>query len=443
MKNNARLKALMILNDIEMKGSFSHNLLGEMAKEDLWSPLDRRFINHLVTGVLNTKIRLDFYIRKFSKQRFSRIDKRTVNVLRMGFYQLEYMHKVPDSAAVNESVDLAKKISSQDAKFVNGILRAFIREGKNVDFPDEKKHPYTSLSVKFSTPEWLVKLWVDAYGFQNCLKILEVQSKQALLSVRVNTMKITVDDLKEQWAERGVELKGHPLCEEAIIITQMNGLMIDHLPGYKEGFFQIQDVSSMCVAEISGLEPHSFVIDVCSAPGGKITHLYQKIEGEGHFIARDLSDLKCKLIEENVNRLCFDQILVEKWDAMQYDESKCQKADLVLADVPCSGLGIIRRKPDIKYNKSLEDIQNLCDLQYGILQTSSQYVKREGTLIYSTCTLNPKENEEIIYQFLKNNPDFKLQPFELKTGEKSEGMMTLYPYLHDTDGFFIAKLSYR
>lgn len=434
MKINARKLALRILDEIDYNNDFSHLVINRTFQNYEVDSADRRFVSQLVLGVLENRIRLDYYIRKLSEQRFSRIHHSVINSLRLGLYQLEFLDKIPESAAVNESVKLAKAISEKDSKFVNGILRNFIRSGKTLDLPDKKKHMVTYLSVKHSFPEWLIEMWMKTYGKPFTESLLHASNLTPQLSLRVNTLKTTVDTFAKSLDDAGIRYKISKLVPIGIVIEDMNHLSVHQLPGFSEGHFIIQDISSMCVGHYSGAKADQYIMDVCAAPGGKATHLAECVGSKGRVTARDNQPDKLKIIEANALRLGLTNVEVELFDAMILDESKIEKMDLVLVDAPCSGLGIIRRKPDIKYNRSMEDIKALEIMQSTILKISAEYVAEGGTLIYSTCTLNPSENQDIVNHFLSMDQRFEVEPLS------DEGYLTLFPNIHQTDGFFIAKL---
>jgi len=435
MKINARKLAQRILDEIDQTHDFSHIVVNRTLQRYDIESADRRFVSHIVFGVLENKLLLDYYIRKLSAQRFSRIDPSIVNILRMGLYQLVYMTKVPDSAAVDESVKLAKGITAKDASFVNGILRSFLRLNKTIALPDRNKHLVTHLGIKYSFPEWLVEMWIGAYGEKTTEELLEASNKTPQISLRVNTLQTDVDTLLNKLDAVGIVAKPSDLVPTGLVIESLNNLSMQQIPGYIEGDFVIQDISSMCVAHLSGVKDDQTVLDVCAAPGGKTTHMAQLMHNTGRIIARDNQADKLETIQENIERLKIKNVIVEQYDALELDETLINTIDVVLVDAPCSGLGIIRRKPDIKYNKSPEGLINLIDIQKGILKNAAEYVKVGGTLMYSTCTLNPAENQDIVNWFLKQDTRFKVHPLS------EVGYLTLFPNSHDTDGFFIAKLN--
>lgn len=437
MKINARKLALRILDEIDKTKDFSHIVLNRTLSQFEIEPLDRRFTAQLVFGVLENRLLLDYYIRKLSKVRFSRIDPTLVNILRLGLYQLAFLDKVPESAAVNECVKLAKKLGPREANSANGLLRTFVRSGCKIDLPDEKKHPITALSIKFSHPEWLVEMWMDQYGYDFTRALLMANNTTPKLTLRTQTLHISREELIRNLIEQGVSCEPVSWLDEGIIVNALNHIGITELVGYNEGWFQVQDLSSMSVGMYSGVKANDLVIDVCAAPGGKATHVAQLMHDRGKVIARDLNDEKCARIHENVKRLKLNAIVVEVFDASTCDETLIEQADVVLVDAPCSGLGIIRRKPDIKYNKTLEQLSDLEQIQKAILIQSAKYVKQNGVLMYSTCTLNPKENQEMIRWFLSQNDAFEI---EALPSSGDDGFLTFFPNQQETDGFFIAKL---
>ncbi len=440
MKNSARFMAYDILMGMEKEDTFSHVALQGYLKNKTVSDVDRRFIGKIVNGVLENKLLLDYWIRKLSNVRFGKLDTRLITIMRMGLYQLAFMDRVPESASVNESVILAKKVRQDYGNFINGVLRSFIRQGKWIDPPDEKRHPQTHLSIMYSHPEWLVEKWLNEFGFAFTKALLKANNESAPLSLRVNTLKISRDSLLQRFQDENIDAHASVLSPEGILLKHMGNNAFDALPGYHEGLFIAQDESSMCVAAYSGVKPGSRVLDVCAAPGGKSTHMAQLMKDEGHVFARDLQPSKIKIMDENIKRLGLKSVETQCYDALELDDALVGKIDVVLVDAPCSGLGIIRKKPDIKYNKHPEDLESLVKLQHDILQVASHYVAPEGILMYSTCTINPSENDDVVWQFLKDNRQFQLIPLTESPVVNTSGTVTLYPHIHGTDGFYIAKL---
>lgn len=439
MKINAREIIFNILYEVDEKGAFS-NVSINRNLEDTIEKKDESFVREIVYGVLENRLYLDYIIKDFSKIRFNKISVKVRNILRMGIYQIIFMDKVPDSAACNEAVNLAKKITHKGTHgFINGILRSVIRNRNDIKLPDKNKTPIDYLSVKYSNPMWLTKRWVDGFGYEFTESLLEYNNKKPLLNIRVNTLKVTRDELVLLLKNKDLNVEKTIYSDDGIVIY--NPFRITETEEFKKGYFTIQDESSMLVGDIMNPVEGSLVIDLCSAPGGKCTHLAQKMKNKGKIISRDIYDHKIKLIDQNAKRLGINIIETQKFDASILDESLLEKADYCLVDAPCSGFGIIRRKPEIKWTKNEDDLNKINDIQYKILLNASRYIKKKGTLIYSTCTIEKNENINIIKKFLKHNKDFELSSINnTKLPNSENGYIELYPNIHNTDGFFIAKL---
>lgn len=437
MKINARKCALDILIDIEKNQAFSNIAINKHLKGKNIELIDQRFIRELVYGVLENKLYLDFIIGNFSK--LNKINIKVLNILRMGLYQIIYLDKVPEFAAVNESVNLAKKVDFRSNKFVNGVLRNFLRNKEKIKIPKDDVISY--LSIRYSHPKWMVKRWLKEYGKEFTERLLIENNKTPKLSIRTNTLKTTKEELVQKLLEENIEVYEDTFVEEGIYVKNLGN--IEKLKMYQDGLFQVQDESSMLVAHVLDPKPEELVMDVCSAPGGKTTHIAQLMKNKGKVLARDIYEHKLKLVRENALRLGITNIKTGVFDATKVDKTYVEKVDKVLVDAPCSGFGIIRRKPEIKYNKTLKDINEISKLQLCILNNASAYVKKGGTLVYSTCTIEKDENLEVVEKFLSLNPNFKIEdindclPLKLRGEQKT---LQLYPNIHKTDGFFICKL---
>lgn len=440
---NTRDIAMNILMDINEKKSYSNLSIAKHLPEEATSQ-DENFIRELVYGVIENLEYIDYIISKASKIKLKKIHPTIIEAIRLGIYQIIFMDRVPVSAAVNESVNLAKKYGHKGTiGFVNGVLRSISRdiEGySKIDIKDKTKY----LSVKYSHPEYMVKRFVKDFGYEFTEKLLVVNNSTPLLNIRVNTLKTTKEKLKKALEDKGFVVSQGEYAHDALIIH--NPSKIVGLLEFKKGHFTIQDESSMLVAQVLNPAEGSLVLDVCSAPGGKSTHIAQLMKNKGRVISRDIFDHKIKLIEENKKRLGINIIDAEVYDALKLDDSLVGRVDYCLVDAPCSGLGLIRRKPEIKWNRSEEDIKKLNNLQLGILDIAKHYVKRGGILMYSTCTILDEENIQVIKEFLSKNMDFKLIKIEdeLVNSENittlKDGYIQLYTHIHRTDGFFIAKM---
>lgn len=418
---NARDIVLSILLDIEGNNTFSNIAIAKaLKKHQFEAKKDRAFITRLAQGITETKIKLDYIIDGFSKTPSEKCKPLIRALLRMGVYQIMYMDAVPDSAVCNEAVKLAKKHNFGSlAGFVNGVLRAVARNKDNIAMPD-KENISKYLSVNYSMPEWLCKKIMEDYG-EKGEKIIAASFDERKTALRVNTLKITREKLKEYIKEENKKRRNNSDVDSVIDIVVEDGIydenallvsgydFIRSMPGYRQGLFFIQDESSMCAIKAAGIKPYQTVVDVCAAPGGKTLNAACYMEGKGKIYSRDISDEKLILVEENAERLDIrDIISIEKWDAKRVDEKLVRKADVVIADLPCSGLGIMGRKNDIKYRIKQEQIDELIRLQRDILTSVKQYVKKGGVLLYSTCTINPQENKENTKWFLENDSEFKL-----------------------------------
>lgn len=434
---NTRELILGILLEVTKEGSYSHLVLRSvLEKYQYLDKKDRSFITRVSEGTIQSMIELDYIINQFSNVKVNKMKPVIRNILRMSVYQLKYMDSVPASAACNEAVKLARKRGfSSLSGFVNGVLRNISRNLDQIAFPDEKTQPVESLSVRYSMPEWIVKQWITSYGQEQTKNMLAAFLTEAPITIRTNLLKITPDALVAKLEEEGVtvrklEQEGYEKLSYAFAISGYDYL--NGLAAFREGLFYVQDISSMMVAEYAEVKDEDFVIDVCAAPGGKSIHLAEKLHGTGCVEARDLTETKVELIRENVDRHQLTNVRPVQMDASLLDKDSVEKADVLIADLPCSGLGVLRKKADIKYNMKEEQQQELIALQRKILETVCTYVKHGGTMIYSTCTIHRGENEENVRWFIENHKEFEV-----------EEMQQIFPGAQLGDGFFIAKLIRR
>lgn len=429
---NAREVALKVLYAAHKEGAYINIELNKKMSEIKLSNVDKNLVTEICHGVLKYKITLDYIIRKNSSLRLNKIAAYVLNVLRMGVYQIKFMDKIPESAAVNESVSLARKYGGgKSAGFVNAVLRAVIRN--EIEYP---KNGIEYLSVKYSYPLWLCQRFVDTYGFEFSKAFMEKSIERPKLSIRVNSLKISVDDFICESEKLGVKCKKSKHCSAGLYVSELGTLLESDL--FKEGMFYVQDIASMLVCDILNPKEGDSVIDVCAAPGGKTTYIAEKMKNNGKVFAFDIYEHKIKLIEDNAKRLGINIIYPMVSDASKENLIFKDSCDLVLVDAPCSGLGIIAKKPDIKYNITEEGIKNLADISYDILNKSAGYVKKGGHLVFSLCTITKEESINNVMKFLNENKNFKLEKIDLD-GIENEGYVTLYPNVHNTDGFFAAK----
>lgn len=419
-----RRTAYLTLMDVEEKQSYSNLALNSHIKGG--RPESPAFVRELVYGVLENKIYLDYIIGQFVQTPVSKLKSSDLTVLRMGIYQLKFLDGVADYAAVSESVNLAKKFCHGRDGFVNGVLRSFQRAGKAVELPDRSADEVRYLSLKYSYEPWIIELWLSQYAPDFAEAFLAAGNRTPELTVRVNSLKTTKEELKQRIIAAGYRAEDGLLCKEALRV-EGTGLLDSRL--YESGLFSVQDESSMLAVDMLAPRPDETVIDVCAAPGGKALYIAEKMENRGRVAAWDIYKRKLAIIDKEAERLGVSIVATKTWDAARTDSSMAEKADRVLVDAPCSGLGVIRRKPEIKYKQKSAEIDELPEKQLAILSASSKYLKHGGTLVYSTCTVSPHENQRVVRNFLKKNPAFS-----------KEEELQLLPNVHNTDGFYICKM---
>lgn len=424
---NSRELILDTLLLIDRDGEYSHIALKQVLdKYQYLDKKERAFITRVVNGTLERMIELDHIIHSFSKVKVNKMKPVIRMILRSGVYQIKYMDAVPDSAVCNESVKLAGKRGFTGLKgFVNGVLRNVSRNLARVEYPSREKDPEGYLSIRYSLPAWLAAQWISEYGLEKAEEIGEGFFAERPLCVRCNTSRISREELAERLRREGVEVTPD---EEVPCALWLQGY--DHvagLPEFREGLFYVQDLSSMRAVLWADPKEGDQVLDVCAAPGGKAIHVAEMLRGTGMVEARDLTDYKIGLLEENIRRAGLANIQAVKWDATLPDPEKEEKMDIVLADLPCSGLGVLGKKPDLRYKMTPEKEEELARLQQKILSVAQAYVKPGGTLVYSTCTIHRAENEENTRWFLENHPKFRLRK------ERQ-----LFPGADRGDGFYIA-----
>lgn len=441
---NTREIVLDMLLLVDKEEVYSHRIIRDVLfKYDYLSGQEKAFIKRLFEGTIERRIELDYILNTVSSVPVKKMKPLIRNLLRMSTYQILYMDSVPNAAAVSEAVKLAGKRKFVNLKgFVNGILRK-LAKGYQVILPDEEKNPVSYLSVVCSMPEWIVKHFLNSYSYEEVKKLLE-----ALLAVRPVTIRFAPmpqtekEALIKKMQADGVEVKEHPYVKEACYLYNCENMAA--LPGFYEGKFTVQDASSMLAVAAAGIKEGDKVLDICAAPGGKSMLAATYAGVNGLVEARDVSEFKVESIEENIERMGLTNIRTKVFDATVADDSMAEWADVVLADVPCSGLGVMGKKRDIKYRQKEESLAEIVTLQKSILKQAVNYVKPGGTLLFSTCTINPSENEEMV-AFI--NRELGLVPDSVEqyvkklpgTDTAKEGYLQLLPHVHDTDGFFFAR----
>lgn len=439
-----RLTVLDILMEITKEQEYSHIALRSALDKVQYLPKqERAFINRLVEGTLEYMLRIDYILNQYSSVKVEKMKPVIRNILRSGVYQLLFMDSVPDSAACNEAVKIAQKKGFYSLKgFVNGVLRSVARERDHISYPSRETELPMFLSVYYSMPLWLVQRWLREYGKETTETMLKYFLEEKPTTIRCQLYRVDQELIINSLKRQGVTVEKAPYLPYAWYISDYS-----HLAGLKSfvmGRFVVQDVSSMLVAEIADPQKGDFVIDLCAAPGGKSLHVADKMEGYGNVEARDLTDYKVGLIYENIQRTDTVNMTAVRKDATVLDRESVEKADIVLADVPCSGLGVIGKKTDIKYRVDEDKLKDLTLLQKQILHNAAAYVKPGGTLVFSTCTITREENLDNVQWFLENYP-FELDnlnPYlceELRRESTEKGYLQLLPGVDRCDGFFIAR----
>lgn len=450
---NLREIVIEILLELERTDGYVNLLLSDvLEKYDYLEPKEKAFIKRVTEGTVERLLQLDYVLNGISKVTVKKMKPFIRALLRMSAYQILFMEAVPDAAVCNEAVKLAKKRKFGSLQgYVNGVLRNLSRQKEAIVYPDREKNPTEALSVRYSMPVWLTKHFIHICGEETTEEMLRAFLERKPVTVRLEE-KLSGPEreaLLLSWEKTGVSVSEHPYLPYAVRIEKTEN--IRRLPGYEEGLFAVQDVSSMLAVEAAGIGKGQTVLDLCASPGGKSLHAASKLEGTGKVRSFDLTEAKLSRMEENRCRMGRENMETAVSDARIYREDLYQSADVVLADVPCSGLGVIGRKPDIKYHVTEQSLNDITSLQKEILQNAAAYVKPGGILLYSTCTINPQENEETVEWLIRT---FRFMPEDMRAylpetlperllEAAGKGMVQLLPGMHETDGFFFARLRKR
>ena len=437
---NARELALQTLTDILIDGAYSNHALSEQIEKNELTVQDKNFMTELVYGTLQHEQLLNFYVTPF----FNGKVKAWVRILiQMTLYQMLFLDSVPEHAAISEAVKIAKKRGGQfNGKLVNAILREMTRTP--LPSLDTIKDEAERLAVETSHPLWLIKLWSKQFGWEKTIQMARANNERVNVTIRVNGVRGTREELKQKLESEGITCEYGNLSQDALVILKGN---VIKTKDFEQGWFYVQDESSMLVARALKPKHHSKVLDTCSAPGGKTTHVAELMRQTGTVYAHDVYEHKIKLIEDNVKRLGLTNVVATLQDATTLNERyESDSFDAVLVDAPCSGLGILRRHPEVKITKQPSDLDEIMMIQKKILNTVAPEVKVGGTLVYSTCTVNRKENDKMVGQFLAQHPEYELDATlvnrlpEVLHEQTKKGMVQLFPGDYQTDGFFIACL---
>ena len=416
-----RKTAYLVLHAVESKKQYSNIALNNYIEKE--QPEGQAFVRELVYGVLENKILLDYYISKFIKGRIKDVRRQDLIILRMGVYQIKFMDSVPPYAAVDQCVKLAKKYAKGRDKFINGVLRSFLRDGEKIMLPEKNEDPVKYLSVRYSYEKWIVELWLERFGIDFVEKLLASENEKPPVTIRANIIKGSRNQLKEKLEQLGYQVD---LCQLADTGLHVKGEKLLDTDLYRNGYFSVQDEASQMVSKMLRAERGQQVVDLCAAPGGKSLSVAESMENTGQVISHDIYEKKVQEISRQAKRLGLTNVSTKVFDGTRLRKELKGKCHRVIADVPCSGLGVIRRKPEIKYNKNYEEVMNLPKLQLEILENAKEYLTDDGVMVYSTCTINAHENEEVVEAFVDRNSGYAI-----------EYSHEFLPNVDGTDGFYI------
>lgn len=437
---NEREIAFAVMMDISEKNAYNNIVLKNIFEKNIdLSKVQKAFITEIVNGTMRNLIYIDYVIDQFSKVKTKKMKPTISNILRISVYQIMFMDRVQDFAVCNEAVNLAKKKKFHNLSgFVNGVLRNIARNKENIKLPDKMAEPIKNLSVKYSVPEWILNYWNETFTMDEMENICLGSIEKPKVSICINTVKTNKTDLKKILLSENVEV--YDAASVCNILRLSSTDNMTNLDSFKNGLYHVMDESSALSVEALSPKENDTVIDVCAAPGGKSFYSAYKMNNMGRVISRDIHNHKIKLIDDSVKRLGLNIIKTEKKDAAVYYREDSKRADCVIVDAPCSGLGLFRKKPDIKYSKTLDDIKRLSEIQKEILASCYDYVKIGGVLIYSTCTISKLENEDNVKWFCENY-NFELEDLTkyIKLPQAKVGYVQILPRFYDSDGFFIAR----
>ncbi|SHN72800.1 16S rRNA (cytosine(967)-C(5))-methyltransferase RsmB [Desulfitobacterium chlororespirans] len=445
-KITSRALAVQILRRIEEEKAYA-NLVMQKALHDLSDPRERQLATLLINGTLKHRLTLDYALRRHLRKPLSQLPHEVRWILRISALQILYLSRIPAAVAINEGVELTKKQQGKYTSLVNSVLRRVLETGWDMLWPSKEKEPVRFLSLRYSHPEWMVKRWLKRYGMADTEALCQANNEPAPVWIRTNTLKISRADLQARLEGEGVKVTIGERVPESLVIEDFGSL--DKLPSFQEGHFTVQDESSQLIAHVLNPQAGQKVLDACGAPGGKTTHLAQRMENQGEILAFDIHPHKVKLIEDLAARLGITIIRAQAGDARELAGVKDASCHKVLVDAPCSGLGVLRRRADMRWHKEQDEIKTLPALQLAILERAAQCVAAGGELVYSTCTIEPEENFEVVKAFRANHPEFTTVDFsgelpyslasEQDRKQAAKGFLQILPHKQGMDGFFLAK----
>jgi 16S rRNA (cytosine967-C5)-methyltransferase len=445
--SNARSCAVKILCRCERTDAYLDKLIDSELRNTALNDFDKSLLNELTHGVIRWLRRLDWFLNGFYRGQYEKCLPEVKNVMRVALYQILFLNKIPYSAAVNEAVEFIKKIrGDKHAGIVNGLLRTIIRTLDALVWPSREIDEVNYLGIIQSHPNWMVRRWISRFGFDDAQKLCEANNRRPSLSLRVNKIKITTEELTKHLTEKGIQYRAGNYLDYIISIKAMARIYDDEF--FKKGYFTIQDESASLVSLLVAPKEDDLILDVCAAPGGKSSHIYEIMNGKGKIIAIDKYSSRIDTMKRNFERLGIENILAFQEDLTDPKTNLLKnkligKVSKVLVDAPCSGLGILSKKPDIKWKRESEDIYKLQKLQLELLEFSSKYVKPGGALIYSTCTIESDENSDTVFKFLEKHPEFYIENagnYVTKDVVSDNGFIEVFPHIHNIDGAFGARL---
>ncbi|MEW5921791.1 MAG: 16S rRNA (cytosine(967)-C(5))-methyltransferase RsmB [Bacillota bacterium] len=442
---SARDAALMVLREVELQDAYVNLALNRILSNGFFPPKERTLLTELAYGVLQRLNTLDWALSLYLDRPLEKLTPWIRNILRLGAYQICYLQRIPPTAAVDEAVKQAHRYGHQGvAGLVNAVLRKLSDRKEKLPWPSARRNPDAYLSLYHSYPLWMVQRWLAELGFKETEALCAAGNKPAPLTVRANTLRLNRRELEEKLRGEGVETDALPYAPEGLQLRL--GRQLDELDSFRRGLFQVQGEASMLVAPLLNPQPGEMVLDLCSAPGGKTVHLAMLMENRGTVIAADIHAHRLKLVESAARRQGVDIICTEKLDGRNIPADKRGCFHRVLLDAPCSGLGVLRRKGDLKWRRHAEDIPALALLQMELLRGAFTALRPGGVLLYSACTFEPEETTQVIKSFINREPAASLSllaphlPPALRGEEKEEGFLKLWPHRHGLDGFFMARI---
>ncbi len=437
--SGARGLSVKILNRVERTDAYLDKLINNELRSGDLSDQDKGLLNELVTGVVRWQIKLDWVLNGFYRGNFPKADINVKNAMRVALYQLMFLDRIPHHAAVNEAVEFVKRLRNERyAGVVNGVLRNILRHLHEIRYPDRNETLVHHLSVVYSHPIWIVKRWLERYGEEQTEKLLIANNEKPTITVRINKIKIQPAEFISLLDKEGLEYTPSPFLDYYVQLRATGGMA--QLELFRKGYFSIQDESAGLVGKLLAPQQHERIIDLCSAPGGKTMHLAELMNNTGEVISVEKYSSRAELVKNSAERLGLKNIKIVAVDATNFD---AEIADRVLVDVPCTGLGVLRKKPDIKLKRDVLDIAKLTKIQYRLIEKAGSLTKPGGVLVYSTCTTEPEENEAIVQRFLENNKNFTLDDpasYVNKTFITPRKTIETYPHIHNIDGSFAARL---